>query len=62
MLTWISDKDVELEIQPSRCAPTRQRGGKAATVKKDDCSVSIRSPAYLCEVPHYCEVGTQETL
>lgn len=35
------------------CPSMSERGGKAATV-------SIRSPAFLCEVPHCCGLGTQK--
>lgn len=47
---------MELGIQPSRCAPTRQRGGKAATGRERDCSASAKSPIFLCKVPHRCGI------
>lgn len=47
---------MELGTQPSRCAPTCQRGGKAATGRKRDCSASTKPPTFLCEVPHCCGI------
>jgi len=32
------------------------RGKKAATGKKRDFSASTKSPTFLCEVPHCCEI------